>query len=145
MVHSAWRVYIAVPSPISASTGRSGQAMAAPTALGRPWPMAPPVSVMRSWRGAPAVKGASISPEVMASSMTMAFSGSRWPTALQTFSAVSLPRGRPGRAGACSAGWACAAPSAWASFSRLAAAFCAGVESWCTVQPSGTRSLFLPG
>ena len=62
-----------------------------------------------------------------------------------TFSAVSLPRGRPGRAGACSAGWACAAPSAWASFSRLAAAFCAGVESWCTVQPSGTRSLFLPG
>jgi hypothetical protein len=31
-----------------ASTGRSGQAMAAPTAFGRPWPMAPPVSVIRS-------------------------------------------------------------------------------------------------
>ena len=36
MVHSAWMVYMAVPSPISAITGRCGQAMAAPTALGRP-------------------------------------------------------------------------------------------------------------
>ena len=39
-VHRAWMVYMAEPSPASAITLRSGQAMATPTALGRPWPMA---------------------------------------------------------------------------------------------------------
>ena len=48
MVHSAWMVYIALPSPTSAITGRSGQAIAAPVALGRPWPIAPPVRVRKS-------------------------------------------------------------------------------------------------
>ena len=85
-------------------TGRSGQATAAPTAFGRPWPIAPPVSVSRSWRGAPAVIVPSIRPEVIASSTTMARSGSRWPTALQTLAAVRRPRGRGGRAAGCSAG-----------------------------------------
>jgi len=37
-------VYIELPSPISARTGRSGQAIAAPIAFGRPCPIAPPVS-----------------------------------------------------------------------------------------------------
>ena len=55
IVHSDWIVYIAEPSPWSARTGRSGHATAAPTATGRPWPMAPPVRVSTSWRGAPAV------------------------------------------------------------------------------------------
>ena len=139
MVHSAWMVYMAVPSPISAITGRCGQAIAAPTALGRPWPMAPPVSVMRSWRGQPAVITPSIRPLVMASSMTMARSGSNAPTALQTLGAVSLPVGRLGRCGACRRGWAAPAPSAAASCSRLAAAFCSGVARVCTWQVSGTR------
>jgi hypothetical protein len=87
MVQSAWMVYIDVPSPISASTGRSGQAMAAPTALGRPWPMAPPVSVMRSWRGAPAVNRAQHQPRGDGLVDEDGVVGSRWPTALQTFSA----------------------------------------------------------
>ena len=81
MVHSAWIVYIAVPSPTSASTGRFGRAMAAPTALGKPWPMAPPVSVMRSWRGAPAVI---TEHQARGDGLVdgMAFAGSKWPTAL---------------------------------------------------------------
>src|SRR5450631_2359867 len=49
-VQSAWIVYIELPSPIRASTGRSGHAIATPMALGRAWPIAPPVSVMRSCR-----------------------------------------------------------------------------------------------
>ena len=44
-VHSDWIVYIAEPSPSRLSTGRPGQATAAPVATGRPWPIAPPVSV----------------------------------------------------------------------------------------------------
>ena len=138
-------VYMAVPSPIRAMTGRSGQAMAAPTAFGRPWPMAPPVSVSRSWRGQPAVITFSIRPLVMASSITMALSGSRWPTALQTLGAVSPPRGRSGRWAGCRGGGVLPAPRACASRARLAAASWSGAARVWTVQPSGTRSLFLPG
>ena len=94
--------------------------------------------------GQPAVIVPSIRPEVMASSIRMAFSGSKWPTALQTLGAVSGPRGRSGRRAGASGG-SVAAPSVAASFSRLAAASCAGLLRVCTVQPSGTRSLALPG
>ena len=55
MVHNDWRVYRALPSASKAMTRRSGQATAAPTATGRPWPMAPPVRHSQSWGGAPAV------------------------------------------------------------------------------------------
>src|SRR5438132_3116879 len=41
-VHSAWQVYIALPSPIIAMTGRSGNASLTPIAAGRPQPMPPP-------------------------------------------------------------------------------------------------------
>jgi hypothetical protein len=41
-VHSPWIVYIADPSPISATTGRSGSASFTPIAAGRPQPMPPP-------------------------------------------------------------------------------------------------------
>ena len=68
-------MYIADPSASSASTGRSGHATAAPTATGSPWPIAPPVSVSRSWGGAPAVLAASINPDVFDSSETIASSG----------------------------------------------------------------------
>ena len=67
-VHSAESVYMALPSASSASTGRSGQAIAAPVASGSPWPMAPPVSVSQSCGGAPAVAPGSHSPDVLASS-----------------------------------------------------------------------------
>ena len=43
-VQSACRVYMALPSASRQTTGRSGQAMAAPVASGRPQPMAPPVT-----------------------------------------------------------------------------------------------------
>ena len=55
MVHSAEIVYSALPSDCSAITGRCGAAMAAPTATGRPWPIAPPVSVSTSCGGDAAV------------------------------------------------------------------------------------------
>ena len=81
----------------------------------------------------------------MASSMTMAFSGKRCPTALHTFSAVSRPRGRGGRTAGCSGGDTASAPTARASRTRLALASCAGVASVSTAQPGGTSSLGLPG
>src|SRR5438128_2610025 len=41
-VHSACAVYIALPSPTSATTGRFGSASFTPSAAGRPQPMPPP-------------------------------------------------------------------------------------------------------
>ncbi len=42
-VHSAWTVYMALPSPSSVTTLRSGQATAAPVASGMPMPIEPPM------------------------------------------------------------------------------------------------------
>src|SRR3954449_10098263 len=54
-------MYMPLPSAWSAITGRSGAAIAAPAAAGRPKPIAPPVSAMYVWRGGagrgPTVKG----------------------------------------------------------------------------------------
>ena len=140
IVHSDWIVYIAEPSPSSANTGRSGQAIAAPIATGSPWPMAPPVTVRTSWRGAPAVWAASVTPEVSASSETIAPSGRSAPTAWHTPSAVSGPA-RERRAGGRLARRVRRppAPSASASASRLASASWSGAASSCTSQRSGTR------
>ena len=88
-VHSADAVYMALPSASSASTGRSGQAIAAPAASGRPWPIAPPVSVSQSCGGAPRSRRAGTVPEVFASSQTMAPSGSSAP-----ITAAALSRGQ---------------------------------------------------
>jgi hypothetical protein len=52
IVHSDWMVYCALPSDCSATTLRPGAAIEAPTAAGRPWPMAPPVLVSVVWRAA---------------------------------------------------------------------------------------------
>ena len=41
-VQSAWFVYIALPSPTSATTGRCGSASFTPSAAGSPQPMPPP-------------------------------------------------------------------------------------------------------
>eukprot|EP00966_Prymnesium_polylepis_P303409 7008148-Prymnesium_polylepis.1 len=43
-VHSACAVYKPLPSACRLITRRSGHAIAAPTAHGGPWPIAPPVS-----------------------------------------------------------------------------------------------------
>ena len=56
-------------------TDRSGQAIAAPTATGSPWPIAPPVSVSQSCLGEPAVFAGKVSAEVSASSERIAPSG----------------------------------------------------------------------
>ena len=53
IVHSAWMVYIAEPSPIMQMTLRSGQATAAPTATGAPKPIEPPMLFSQSCGGAP--------------------------------------------------------------------------------------------
>ena len=78
-VHSADSVYMALPSASSASTRRPGQAIAAPVASGSPWPMDPPVRVSQSCGGAPAVAPGSHTPDVLASSETIAPSGSSAP------------------------------------------------------------------
>jgi len=78
-VHSPEIVYIALPSDSSAITGRSGQATAAPIAIGSPCPIAPPVTVSQSCGGAPAVALPSPRPEVFDSSLTIAPSGSSAP------------------------------------------------------------------
>src|ERR1700730_11452101 len=75
MVHSAEIVYSALPSACRAITGRCGAAIAAPTATGRPWAIAPPVSVSTSCDGEPAVAAGKSGPLVLASSEMIAFSG----------------------------------------------------------------------
>jgi hypothetical protein len=94
-VHNAEIVYMARPSASRARTGRSGQASAAPAASGRPWPIAPPVRVSQSCGGAPAVAAGSASPEVFASSQTIAFSGSRAPMTAAALCPVRSPSGGP--------------------------------------------------
>jgi len=92
-------VYIALPSASSAMTGRCGQAMAAPAASGRPWPIAPPVSVSQSCGGAPAVAAGRKIEEVAASSQTIASSGSSVPMMAAAVCAVSSPAGSPDASG----------------------------------------------
>src|SRR5690349_22492083 len=75
-VHSAWSVYIAEPSASRQSTGRSGQATAAPVAAGSPQPIAPPLRNSQSCGGAPAQAVSTGSEPVTASSTTIAPSGS---------------------------------------------------------------------
>jgi hypothetical protein len=144
-VHSAEIVYMALPSASSANTGRSGRAIAAPVASGRPWPMAPPVRLSQSCGGAPAVAPASQSPEVLASSQTIAPSGSSAPMTAAADSAVSLPSaGSSGREAGCSDG---SAPGAARSASAVSAPATSspGSASTCTWQFSGSGVLGLPG
>jgi hypothetical protein len=65
---------------------------AAPSAVGRPCPIAPPVSVIQSWRAALAVAAGRPRLEVCASSMTIASSGRVAPTAAASVLASSGPR-----------------------------------------------------
>ena len=75
IVHRLCTVYMAEPSPFRDTTLRSGQATAAPMAMGPPMPMAPPVRARTSC-GTVVMQGTAIPPpEVTASSQRMAPSG----------------------------------------------------------------------
>src|ERR1700683_4715441 len=80
MLHKACKVYMLLPSAVRQSTRRAGQATAAPTASGRAMPIEPPVFPSQSCGGDPIVAAILPRPEVMASSTTIAFSGTRAPT-----------------------------------------------------------------
>src|SRR5204862_8193822 len=97
MVHNACNVYIALPSAVKHNTGRSGHATAAPTARGSAIPIDPPVFANQSCGGDPLVAAIKPRPEVMDSSTTIAFSGSRAPTAVESPERVTSPVGRDGR------------------------------------------------
>ena len=89
---------MALPSASRHSTGRSGQATAAPVASGRPWPIAPPVRHSQSWGGAPAVAPDRRAQRCSPSSLTTAPSGSRAPMAAARLCGSSAPVGRSGPA-----------------------------------------------
>ena len=95
-VQSACNVYIAPPSPCSASTGRSGQATAAPVASGSPMPMPPPVRYIDVCRRAVCVRKKAGPPEVADSSAMIAFSGSAAVIAAPTDFEVNAPFGGSG-------------------------------------------------
>src|ERR1700684_1789965 len=142
-VHRPEIVYIAEPSDSRHSTGRSGAATAAPTAAGIPYPMAPPVRVNQSCAGAPAVAAVSGTLEVLDSSTTITCSGINAPITSATDAAVRAPVGSCGRDGAATAAAMPGATSS-ASGAHAAAAPVCPASTW-TLQPSGTRSLGLPG
>src|SRR5262245_10432481 len=96
MVHKAEMVYSALPSDCSATTGRCGAAMAAPTATGSPCPIAPPVSVSTSCGGDAAVASGNNRPLVLASSEMIAFSGNSAPTTDAQLSDLTGPLGSSG-------------------------------------------------
>src|ERR1044072_1918180 len=74
-VHSAWMVYIAEPSAWMLSTLRSGQAIAAPVAIGMPRPIEPPMFCSQVCGCALRVEGKKPRPVETPSSTTMPFWG----------------------------------------------------------------------
>ena len=143
-VHHDCSVYMALPSDSSAITRRSRHATAAPTATGKPWPIAPPVRQSQSCGVAPAEAPAAKSPDVLPSSETIAPSGNRAPSDAQSVCAVSAPVGRSGRA----RGWS--ADSAETPSSSTRAASAAALSSvgpasvWMSL-PAGASQLGLSG
>jgi hypothetical protein len=99
-VHRADRVYIAEPSACSPTTRRPGAAMAAPTLIGIPSPIAPPVSIIQSCFGAARVLAKKPRPKEIASSMTMALSGSSAASDWAKPSGVTAPVAKAGRGAA---------------------------------------------
>ena len=69
--------------------------MAAPVATGIPWPIAPPVSASKSCARRAAVRGGKPSPEVLASSTTIAPSGRALAIAAGRFATLSGPGRAP--------------------------------------------------
>jgi hypothetical protein len=137
-------VYIALPSAWMPITGRSGQATAAPSAMGSPSPIAPPVRDSQSCRGPAEVISVRPAPEVSASSTTIAFSGSSAPTTAAIARGFSLPVGSSGVSRSMTSGSAPGAASS-ASASSAATPFSPGWLSTCTVQSSGTGWPGMPG
>ena len=91
IVHSACNVYMLLPSAVRHNTRRSGAATAAPTARGNAIPIDPPVFPSQSCGAAPRDAAIIPRPDVIASSTTIAFSGSSAATAVAVyFSATGL-------------------------------------------------------
>ena len=74
-VQSPWIVYIALPSPTSARTGRSGSASFTPSAAGRPQPMPPPRRPKKLFGSAQRKKVRTPADEETASSTTTTSAG----------------------------------------------------------------------
>src|SRR5262249_56216125 len=80
-VHSACAVYIALPSPTSATTGRLGSASLTPSAAGRPQPMPPPRRLKNDFASAQRKKLRIPADDEIASSTTTTSSGTTCHTA----------------------------------------------------------------
>ncbi len=133
-------VYMADPSPASAITLRCGHAMAAPTALGKPWPMAPPVRVSTSWRGAPAVYIGQHDARGLGLVDDDGVVRQQLPDGLAHLVGgefAARPAGARGRPAA--PAWPARHPAAVDSLSRLPITSCVYDASVCSWQPSGTR------
>ena len=136
MVQSDCTVYIALPSPIKANTLRLGQATAAPTAAGKPQPIAPPVMSMQSCGAACGRVLANWRPEVTASSTMMAFSGKVAAMMAPKCSTEGVPVGKSVMMGPVDncAGAVFCAPKASTRACRLASMSCVSEAKVCTSQ-----------
>jgi len=137
MVHSDCTVYIALPSPSSASTFRSGAAIAAPIAVGSPKPIAPPVPVSQSWGAVFAVGAPNPRPLDTDSSTTIACSGISAATTRPMPSMLIAPSGAAARScHAMPAGASVRAPTASASAASVPSRSC---------EASATSTTRVPG
>ena len=101
--------------------------------------MAPPVRQSQSWTGPPAVAPGMKIPEVLASSDTMAPSGSRAPMAALADSAVRTPVGRSGRKAAWTTAPSAGAPRISAKASRAPGASSPGGGQDMDLAPVGDQ------
>ena len=140
-------VYIALPSPVSASTLRAGAAIAAPTAAGSAKPIEPPIAVSQSCGAAPAVGAPNERPVVIASSTTIACSGISAVITAAMPSGVGRPCGSAPGALRCAtpAGGVARAPRASASASSAPCRSSCSCAIVIVSQPSGASTPGLPG
>src|SRR5437773_1393382 len=91
-VQSAWFVYMALPSPTSASTGRTRSASFTPSAAGSPQPMPPPRRPKKLFRSAQRKKWRTPWKEEMDSSTIAAFAGAHRASSWTSVSGASGTR-----------------------------------------------------
>src|SRR5947209_6221600 len=138
-------VYIALPSPTMQITLRSGQATAAPVAIGVEKPIEPPMFCSQSCGAAAAVGGKKPRPVVRDSSTMIAFSGIAQAIACAIEAKVTAPVGLLSSASCCGFTSDGLAPSASASASSAAIELSPHAVMRWTSQPSGLSSLGLFG
>ena len=133
-------MYIAAPSPFSDTTLRPGQATAAPTARGMPWPIAPPVSASQSCGRAPRVWVNTGRLAVTESSETTAPSGMCRAIEVPTVWPLIAPLGASGVSRLLAGPWT-GAPIASASCSSARAPSWPRSARLKLAQPSGISTL----